>query len=110
MRVSIAVRTYLLEQRLDDRVFLSDLGQQVFALTVYNEVEMCQHLIPRDMIALEKKKETYFGALLGFLPSTTHRCPPCLHRLQTFSFFGKSHFIYARQTRTWVSSLCHSST
>ena len=37
--------------------------------------------------------KTYLGALRGFLPSTTHRCPPVLHLLQTFSLFGKSHFI-----------------
>lgn len=37
--------------------------------------------------------KTYFGALRGFLPSTTQRCPPVLHLLQTFSCFGKSHFI-----------------
>ena len=39
-------------------------------------------------------KKTYFGALRGFLPVTTHRRPPVLHLLQTFSFFGKSHFIW----------------
>lgn len=38
-------------------------------------------------------KKTYFGALRGFLPSTTHRCPPVLHLLQIFWPFGKSHFI-----------------
>lgn len=32
----MAAETYLLEQRLDDRVFLSDLSKQVFALTVYD--------------------------------------------------------------------------
>ena len=38
--------------------------------------------------------KTYFGALRGFLPVTTHRRPPPLHLLQTFWFFGKSHFIW----------------
>ena len=40
-----------------------------------------------------RHEKTYFGALRGFLPSTTQRCPPVLHLLQMFSFFGKSHFI-----------------
>lgn len=36
---------------------------------------------------------TYFGWVLGFLPSTIQTWPPVLHRLHVLSPFGKSHFI-----------------